>query len=109
MSTNAPATSSLLDSFLATIKPHSDSLLEFAKNNKYHVPAAITNCTMKPYQVTGLNWLVAMYKQKIGGILGDDMVQQENLIIFLGTWKNIANDCIFGTCATSGTKKWTHL
>ena len=29
---------------------------------------------LKPYQMTGLNWLVLMHEQKMNGILADEMV-----------------------------------
>ncbi|KAH8885049.1 hypothetical protein GQ53DRAFT_751347 [Thozetella sp. PMI_491] len=31
------------------------------------------NCTMKPYQLYGLNWMYLLYERGFGGILADDM------------------------------------
>lgn len=36
-------------------------------------PAAITGCTMKDYQLDGLEWLVTLYENGLNGILADEM------------------------------------
>ena len=36
-------------------------------------PTLMEGCTMKPFQVYGLNWLYLLYKNQYGSILADDM------------------------------------
>ncbi|KAL2271134.1 hypothetical protein VTJ83DRAFT_505 [Remersonia thermophila] len=36
-------------------------------------PNLMEGCTMKPFQIYGLNWLHLLYKNRYGGILADDM------------------------------------
>ncbi|KAK4240014.1 SNF2 family N-terminal domain-containing protein [Achaetomium macrosporum] len=36
-------------------------------------PRLMEGCTMKPFQIYGLNWLYLLYKNQYGGILADDM------------------------------------
>lgn len=36
-------------------------------------PPSITNCTMRSYQLEGLNWLVQQYDRRLNCILGDEM------------------------------------
>jgi SWI/SNF-related matrix-associated actin-dependent regulator 1 of chromatin subfamily A len=36
-------------------------------------PKLMEGCTMKPFQIYGLNWLYLLYKNQYGGILADDM------------------------------------
>ena len=38
---------------------------------------------MKQYQLVGLNWLVLMHKQKLNGILADEMVKFNYTLIVL--------------------------
>ena len=38
---------------------------------------------MKQYQLVGLNWLVLMHKQKLNGILADEMVKFNYTLIIL--------------------------
>jgi DNA helicase INO80 len=42
-------------------------------------------CTLKEYQLKGLNWLANLYEQGINGILADEMViaWQRSIIIAL--------------------------
>jgi SNF2 family DNA or RNA helicase len=37
-------------------------------------PALITGCTMRDYQLVGLEWLIGLYNQGLNGILADEMV-----------------------------------
>lgn len=36
-------------------------------------PKTITNCTMRQYQLEGLNWMIQQYEQRINSVLGDEM------------------------------------
>ncbi|EDO15396.1 hypothetical protein Kpol_1063p6 [Vanderwaltozyma polyspora DSM 70294] len=36
-------------------------------------PNLLKNCTLKPYQLEGLNWLITLYENGLNGILADDM------------------------------------
>ena len=36
-------------------------------------PKCIVGGTMRPYQIEGLNWLIALYNNGINGILADEM------------------------------------
>ncbi|KAK5119990.1 hypothetical protein LTR85_007066 [Meristemomyces frigidus] len=52
------------------------------------------NCTLKEYQVKGLNWLVNLYEQGINGILADEMglgktVQSISVMAYLAEVHNI--------------------
>ena len=40
--------------------------------SKLSIPAAIKN-TLRPFQNTGLQWLLSIYKSSLNGILADDM------------------------------------
>ena len=33
-------------------------------------PANVINCTMRHYQIEGLNWLIQLYRASLSGILG---------------------------------------
>ncbi|KAF7682543.1 Chromatin-remodeling ATPase INO80 [Astathelohania contejeani] len=55
---------------------------------------SILTCTLKEYQLRGLNWLVSLYSQGINGILADDMglgktVQAISLLAYLAESENI--------------------
>ena len=36
-------------------------------------PSLLENCTLKPYQMEGLNWLITLYENGLNGILADEM------------------------------------
>ena len=36
-------------------------------------PHLLKNCTLKPYQLEGLNWLITLYENGLNGILADEM------------------------------------
>ncbi|AMD20637.1 HDL107Wp [Eremothecium sinecaudum] len=46
-------------------EPHSESALS--------QPSLLKNCTLKHYQVEGLNWLITLYENGLNGILADEM------------------------------------
>ena len=55
---------------------------------------ALLNCTLKEYQLKGLNWLVNLYEQGINGILADEMglgktVQSISVMAYLAERYNI--------------------
>ncbi|KAF2810925.1 helicase SWR1 [Mytilinidion resinicola] len=55
---------------------------------------ALLNCTLKEYQLKGLNWLVNLYEQGINGILADEMglgktVQSISVMAYLAETHNI--------------------
>jgi DNA helicase INO80 len=55
---------------------------------------AMLNCTLKEYQLKGLNWLVNLYEQGINGILADEMglgktVQSISVMAYLAERYNI--------------------
>ncbi|ODV84270.1 hypothetical protein CANARDRAFT_8947 [[Candida] arabinofermentans NRRL YB-2248] len=54
----------------------------------------LLNCTLKEYQVKGLNWLATLYEQGINGILADEMglgktVQSISVLAYLAETHNI--------------------
>lgn len=50
---------------------------------------AHVNATLRPYQVEGVNWIVAQYNMGVGGILGDEMGLGKTIqtLAFLATLK----------------------
>nr|CAG8607458.1 3503_t:CDS:10 [Entrophospora candida] len=57
-------------------------------------PNLLQNCTLKEYQLKGLNWLANLYEQGINGILADEMglgktVQSISLMAYLAESQNI--------------------
>ena len=51
-------------------------------------PSLLENCTLKPYQLEGLNWLITLYENGLNGILADEMglgktVQSIALLAFI--------------------------
>jgi ATP-dependent DNA helicase len=46
--------------------------LEFVTTTRQ--PSLITGCTMRDYQLVGLEWLIGLYQQGLNGILADEMV-----------------------------------
>lgn len=51
-------------------------------------PRLLKNCTLKPYQLEGLNWLITLYENGLNGILADEMglgktVQSIALLAFI--------------------------
>jgi DNA helicase INO80 len=55
---------------------------------------SLLNCTLKEYQLKGLNWLVNLYEQGINGILADEMglgktVQSISVMAYLAETHNI--------------------
>ena len=57
-------------------------------------PKCIVNGTMRPYQLEGLNWLIALYDTGINGILADEMglgktLQTIALLAYLAAYKGI--------------------
>nr|CAG8532112.1 3828_t:CDS:10 [Entrophospora candida] len=57
-------------------------------------PFLLQNCTLKEYQIKGLNWLANLYEQGINGILADEMglgktVQSISLMAHLAESQNI--------------------
>ena len=51
-------------------------------------PSLLENCTLKPYQMEGLNWLITLYENGLNGILADEMglgktVQSIALLAFI--------------------------
>lgn len=52
-------------------------------------PTYIENGTMRPYQITGLNWMIAMHDHNLSGILADEMGLGKTLqaISFIGYLK----------------------
>lgn len=43
------------------------------KSRRQEQPSLLTNCTLKPYQLEGLTWLVTLYENGLNGILADEM------------------------------------
>lgn len=41
----------------------------------------LLTCTLKEYQLKGLNWLANLYEQGINGILADEMVRPFALVL----------------------------
>jgi len=50
---------------------------------------------LRDYQLTSVNWLIGLYESGINGILADEMVRIF-FVIYIGTWKNYSNYCVFG-------------
>ena len=44
-----------------------------ATDRSEHPPPATLRATLRPYQLTGFNWLAFLYEHRLGGILADDM------------------------------------
>jgi SWI/SNF-related matrix-associated actin-dependent regulator 1 of chromatin subfamily A len=65
----------------ASVPADSDPLTPSSTDEEKLVPLPITrepalmrdHCSLKSYQLYGLNWLHMMYRKRIGGILADDM------------------------------------
>jgi superfamily II DNA or RNA helicase len=48
------------------------ALVDAADRTEYDAPRGL-NATLRPYQLTGFNWLAYLYENRLGGILADDM------------------------------------
>ena len=48
------------------------ALLNAAHHDQYRAPATL-QATLRPYQLTGFNWLAFLFEHGLGGILADDM------------------------------------
>jgi len=48
---------------------------------KFYLP--VDRMQLKPYQLIGLNWLCLMHKEKINGILADEMVIIKHFIFLI--------------------------
>lgn len=56
-------------------------------------PDMLTGGTLKPYQLTGLEWLVSLYNNRLNGILADEMglgktIQTIALLAYVAEVKN---------------------
>lgn len=49
------------------------ALLAAQANNNLSQPLLVTGCTMKDYQLDGLEWLITLYENGLNGILADEM------------------------------------
>ncbi len=47
--------------------------LSNAADTAEHAPPEGLKATLRPYQLAGFNWLAALYKYRLGGVLADDM------------------------------------
>ncbi|HEY2213894.1 MAG TPA: SNF2-related protein, partial [Acidimicrobiales bacterium] len=47
--------------------------LASAADRSEHAPPASLHATLRPYQLTGFNWLAFLYEHRLGGVLADDM------------------------------------
>ena len=48
------------------------ALTEASDRDEHPVPATL-HATLRPYQLTGFNWLAYLYEHRLGGVLADDM------------------------------------
>jgi SNF2 family DNA or RNA helicase len=48
------------------------ALTEAEHRTEHAVPDSL-DATLRPYQLTGFNWLAYLYEHRLGGILADDM------------------------------------
>ena len=48
------------------------ALAEGSERTEYPAPAGL-RATLRPYQLTGFNWLASLYEHRLGGVLADDM------------------------------------
>lgn len=49
------------------------ALVKAQANHDLMQPALLTGCTMKDYQLEGLEWLITLYENGLNGILADEM------------------------------------
>jgi len=47
--------------------------LASAGDRTEHAPPETLRATLRPYQLTGFNWLAFLYEHRLGGVLADDM------------------------------------
>ena len=49
------------------------ALAEAADRSRARAARAGCGPTLRPYQLTGFNWLAYLYEHRLGGVLADDM------------------------------------
>ena len=57
-------TDNLFDNFIRNFKENKNAVVAFSKKDKE---------ILRPYQITGVEWLYNIYKCDLGGILADEM------------------------------------
>jgi superfamily II DNA or RNA helicase len=65
------------------------ALSEASDRTEYEVPTHL-HAALRPYQLTGFNWLAYLYEHRLGGILADDMglgKTLEALALMCHTWE----------------------
>ncbi|TIA78975.1 hypothetical protein E3P92_03554 [Wallemia ichthyophaga] len=81
-----------------TEKEEDEELLQDEEDEPFaftETPAFIQNCTMRDYQVQGLNWMIGLHHNGINGILADEMglgktLQTISFLAFLKHFKDIS-------------------
>ena len=61
---------------LASLIKKTNEIYELLQKNPHKQskqPDCVKNCTLFPYQLAGLNWLISLFDNNINGILGDEM------------------------------------
>jgi SNF2 family DNA or RNA helicase len=65
-----------MEEFLDSIQQRQDDIIQTQNSlNLTEQPKSITNVTLKPHQISGISWLMSLFRldNNGGGILGDDM------------------------------------
>lgn len=50
------------------------AMVDHTKARATRQPQTIVNCTMREYQLVGLDWLISLFENGLNGILADEMV-----------------------------------
>ncbi|CAI6491413.1 AIS_HP2_G0016550.mRNA.1.CDS.1 [Saccharomyces cerevisiae] len=74
--------------FFKRQKKHESTFIPETSPETIKQPHLLKNCTLKPYQLEGLNWLITLYENGLNGILADEMglgktVQSIALLAFI--------------------------
>ncbi|CAI4061125.1 putative ATPase SKDI_06G1090 [Saccharomyces kudriavzevii IFO 1802] len=74
--------------FFKRQKKHESTFIPDTSPETIKQPHLLKNCTLKPYQLEGLNWLITLYENGLNGILADEMglgktVQSIALLAFI--------------------------
>ncbi|RLV89267.1 putative ATP-dependent helicase IRC5 [Spathaspora sp. JA1] len=67
------STNNISESTKTTRKAIEESQQHNSGNTKTLQPKLVTGCTLKDYQLDGLEWLVTLYQNGLNGILADEM------------------------------------
>ncbi len=84
--------------------------LSDANNRIEHPVPDMLHATLRPYQLTGFNWLVYLFEHRLGGVLADDMglgKTIEALALMCHTWEQgLTEDPFLVVVPTSVVGNW---